>query len=235
LLDLSQMATYRSQQFTAEEKDDYRKAREAFLSDARYKDAVPETIAQSPSLIGLHSRISQSSDSEARRHDIYTALGPLRFRVLAGREGDQAVASHDPSKWTGMLSQRQRLSQVRTMLPVAMVAIENLIAELEKPGDNGGPILDHNSEAVETLRKLHAALGGVLSAIDDGSISDNFGEGLPAEAARYAIRAAEVLKDDPLPYSVSAMLLAIFSLLGFTEAGAWISAVAVTFTKSGKS
>ena len=226
------MASQPSEVFSNKDRADYSKAREFFLSDQRFKDAVPEIISNCPSLGGLRSSIINNRDTDARVHSIHIALGPLRYRVFADNESQENEAVFNPAVWTGQLSRAQRLMQVKTMVPVAMGAIDQLIAHLEQSGPNGGPILDHKSEAVQALRKLHSALGNILSSIDDGSLMDNFGEGLPADAARYAIRAAEALIDDPMPYSVSALLLAIFTALGFPAAGAWMSAIAVTFSRT---
>lgn len=231
LQELALLASYEAQRFSNEERADYKESREFFLADPRYQDLVPEVIAECASLGGLKSRFLILREAEGRRHPAFQAFGPLRYRVLGeGAAQDEDETFHS-SNWTGIQTSKERLAQASELLPVAMDAVENLIASLERRGDNGGPILDHRSDAVEALRDLHKTLGAILTAIEDGSLQDGYGEGLPAEAARYAIRAAEALRDDPLPYSVSAMLLALFSTLGFPEAGAWMSAVAVTFTR----
>lgn len=225
------MAAYPSATFSVEDNADYQDARDYFISIPKYREVVPEFIILSPRLASLKSRLMEKVNADKRAHSVHGSLAPLRFRVFEGEGRSPSEGSYDPATWTGMLTRKQRLQQVAAIVPVAMSAIESLIADLEKSGDNGGPILDHRNEAVEQLRELHRALGEILSSIEDGSFPDDLGGGLPAEAARYAIRAVEALKDDPLPYSVSALLLAVFSMLGFSDAGAWMSAVAVTFTR----
>lgn len=231
-MDLAQMGCQGRREFSDHQKERYFELRKFFFSVPRYKEVLPSMILESSSLVGFNHAANEYMDADARRHELDVAFGQLRLEVLGGEATADPVSSIDASAWTGLAGRAQRVQQVRTMLPVAINAIENLIDSLGNLGGNGGPLLDHRCEALEDLRELHRILGEILDAADDDSLYDDFGQGLPAEAARYAIRAAHALRDDPIPYSVSAMILAIFSALGFTEAGAWVSAVAVTFTKS---
>jgi hypothetical protein len=110
----------------------------------------------------------------------------------------QGAPTTDSSAWTGIERPAARLKAVRALLPLAQAALEGMISVLEEMGDNGGPVLDERTEAIENLRALHKSLGELLQAADSGHLEDQLGEGLAAEAARYAKRAAHALKSDPM-------------------------------------
>jgi hypothetical protein len=71
----------------------------------------------------------------------------------------------------------------------------------------------------------------MLAAADDGKLIDAFHAGLPSEAARYAKRAARALRDDPMPYAVSAMLMAIMTACGLPGIGGYLTGVAVSMKR----
>jgi hypothetical protein len=106
-----------------------------------------------------------------------------------------------------------------------------MIATLAEPNDNGAPLLEAREEAVEHLRELHRTLGELLSAIDQGHFDDELGQNLQAEAARFAKRAARALRDDPMPYLSSALLLGLLTACGLPGLGGYISGVALTVQK----
>ena len=91
--------------------------------------------------------------------------------------------------------------------------------------------MDETAEAIENLRKLHETLGAILEQVEGGVWSEVQGQGLPVEAARYAKRAARALRDDPMPYAMSALLLGIFSACGFPSIAGYLGAVALTVQK----
>lgn len=144
---------------------------------------------------------------------------------------DEHPASVNSSDWTGVASRAERLVAIRHLLPLAQVAIESMIASLEQSGGNGGPPLDDRLEAADALRHLHSALGEILNALDRGAFNDGLGEGLAAEAVRYGRRAAQALRDDPMPYAFSVLLFSVLSACGFSGAAGLASATAMTITK----
>lgn len=105
------------------------------------------------------------------------------------------------------------------------------MALLAAPGHNGGPPLDEVEEALGELRQLHAALGKLLSAADDGKLAEAYNDGLAVEAARYAKRAARVLRDDPVPYALAASVLALLTACGLPGIGGFLSSVAIHMKK----
>lgn len=97
---------------------------------------------------------------------------------------------------------------------------------------NGAPLLDEREEAVGHLRKLHGTLGDLLAAADSGHLDDALGQGLAAEAARYAKRAARALRDDPMPYVASGLLNGLLAVCGFPGVGGFIGGIALNIRKN---
>lgn len=133
--------------------------------------------------------------------------------------------------WTGPKRPVERLQAVRTLLPLAQVAVESMIATLSEPNANGAPLLEGREEALQHLRDLHRTLGELLSAVDRGHFDDELGQGLAAEAARYGKRAARALRDDPMPYVSSALLLGLFTACGLPGIGGYMADVAFNVKK----
>jgi hypothetical protein len=106
-----------------------------------------------------------------------------------------------------------------------------MIVNLAEPNLNGAPLLDGREEALEHLRALHATLGELLKAIDGGHFDDELGQNLQAEAARFAKRTARALRDDPMPYLSSALLLGVLTACGLPGLGGYIGGIALTVKK----
>jgi hypothetical protein len=68
-------------------------------------------------------------------------------------------------------------------------------------------------------------LGSLLSAIDGGHFDDELGQNLQAEAAWYSKRAARALRDDPMPYLSSALLLGLPTACGLPGLAAILAAL----------
>jgi hypothetical protein len=166
-------------------------------------------------------------------------LPSKRDRVGRVREDFIAVA-HPPASaseiieavgWTGSPDRVARLRTVKTLLPLAQSAVESMIATLSEPNPNGGPLLDEREDALKHLRELHHTLGEYLLAVEAGHLDDDLGQGLAAESARYAKRAAHALRSDPMPYLASALLLGIFSACDMPGIGGYLGGVALTIQK----
>jgi hypothetical protein len=140
-------------------------------------------------------------------------------------------ATYDANAWTGVEGSVQQAVAVRTLIPLAQSAVEELISHLEEPSHNGGPPLDEIADAVTHLRQLHASLGRILQTLDDGKLASVLGEGLMAEAARYGKRAAKALRNDPMPYALSAMVLATLTACGFPGLGGYLSGMALAIKR----
>lgn len=154
------------------------------------------------------------------------------------RKGDESsarpfAAEHAvlASTWTGASTPLERLTSVRTLLPIAQGAIEQLILSLEAHHHNGGPLLDERRDAIDNLRSLHLALGQLLVAADEGRLAEEYHEGLVAEAVRYGKRAARSLQSDPVPYALAGTVLAIMCACGFPTAGGFLADLAFSIRR----
>lgn len=220
---------------------EYQRLRKALLDNSEYADVVPRLLRIHRDLGGMWPYMKSFDPQwEPRRKHVREQMEPLFNRVeeLADRSPDadppwpgNVQQPSNPSDWTGMATPTQRLATARALLPVARASIERLIEELSQPSHNGGPLLEEKEAAIENLRKLHGVLGEILEAIEDGRWKEIEGQGLPIEAARYAKRAARALRDDPMPYAMSALLLGVFSACGFPEIASHLAAVALTVQK----
>jgi hypothetical protein len=170
---------------------------------------------------------------EPRRQYLRLQFEPLLDYLESEQAKPQSLPAgpYNSSAWTGAKGTTERAKAIRTLLPVAQAAIGALIADLEKPSHNGGPPLDEVEEAVNLLRQLHAKLGELLNAVEDGKLGTQAGEGLIVEAARYGKRAARALRHDPMPYATAATVLAIMASCGFPSIGGYLSAVALMIQK----
>lgn len=167
----------------------------------------------------------------------YLAIGGDRLmiggqRILAPRAQDAATAT--ASSWTGIADIRERIAAVKQLVPVAIVAIDTLILELDVLGDNGGPALDERQEALEALRGLHCALGSLLALAETPNFKWADNEGLASECVGFAARAQQSLRDDPLPFATASLILAICTALHFPGAGALLANFAFSFQKPRK-
>jgi hypothetical protein len=205
---------------------------------ARLEDAL-NSPPSSPSLR------PRSTDAEVSRimtriREKMNASGPssapLRQPPETLQQPSVAPDKFAPSKsmsWTGISSRKERLVAVRSLLPIAQSAVETLIEELGKPGDNGGPLLDERAEGLMALRELHKNLGLLISAVEAGRFEDDLGEELAAETVRYARRAGDALKNDPMPFAVSGLVFTLLAVCGMPDVGGFLSGAALAIQKRG--
>ena len=215
----------------AELDAEYGKLRLLLLADETYKEVVPTFIRRYRDLNSLWPALKSFAPQwEPRRIEVRKqfeqAFAVAEHVELFGNKISNSP-EYDSAAWTGASKPADRLNAVKTLIPIALHAVDHLIASLETPRHNGGPPLDSTVKAVENLRLLHEALGELLSAADNGKLSDAVNDGFAAEAARYAKRAAQALRDDPLPYAFSGTLLALLTACGFPGIGGYLAGVAV--------
>lgn len=209
---------------------EYRTMRDTLLNSAQYANLAPTFVRHHPNLGSLWPSLKNFSPQwEPRRIEIRRQFEP------AIAEADAPYIFGDPpypsSSWTGAIRPIDRIIATKTMLPVAQGAIEQLIAALNSPGHNGGPPLDGVEDAVRDLRALHSALGEVLAAADNGSLDAAYNGGLAREVSQYAKRAARKLRDDPIPYAMSGLILTVLSACGFPGIGGFLSGVAANMKR----
>lgn len=202
----------------------YTDLRKEFL---RRKLEVPGFVRTHPSVDSFSALIKgtrSKADRVSQVRDQFDA-------TLNGLEKIDAVDT-DSSAWTGIQTPAAKLKAVRALLPLAQAAVEGMISVLQEAGGNGGPVLDERAEAIDNLRALHKSLGDLLQAADSGHLDDQLGEGLAAEAARYAKRAAQALKSDPMPYVASSLLLGLLTTCGLPGIGGYLGGVALAIRKN---
>lgn len=213
--------------------------RRSISDDAQYDKLRRELIRRSfdtPQLVSTHPTVDSFaafirgiSDRRERVKRIRKQFEPL-FKSFT----DQPRPAFDASAWGAPPSQGSRLKTVRSLLPLAQAAVDSMITTLSEPNPNGAPMMEHKKEAIEHLRELHRTLGDLLAVVDAEGL-DSKGQRLLAEAAGYAKRAARSLRDDPMPYLASALLLGIFEACGLPGIAAYLVGITQNIKKhSGK-
>lgn len=215
----------------AEAEADYTDLRMQLVADSRYNDAIPSFVRRHRDLASMWPALKSFSPQwEPRRQEIRQQFEPA-LQLAEDLDAAADPRTTDSSAWTGASTSAERTIAVKTLLPVAIAAVDQLIDTLETPGHNGGPPRDETVEAIANLRALHKALGELLTAADEGRLQDAFAGGLPVEIARFAKRAAKNLRDDPLPYAMSALFLSICSACGISGIGGYLSGVAMAMKR----
>lgn len=219
----------------AELEHEYKELRRILLDDDSYRESVPTFVRRHRDLASLWPAFKSFSPKwEPRRVEIRSqfeaALATAERLELSTKPGDGA-AEFDASAWSGATKAGDRVRAVKTLIPIAQGAVKQLIAMLEAPRHNGGPPLDETMAAIGSLRHLHQKLGELLAAADEGKLTEAFNDGMPAEAARFAKRAARSLRDDPMPYALSATVLAIMTACGVPGIAGYLAGVALSMRK----
>jgi hypothetical protein len=211
--------------------------RRSVSDDSQYSDMRKEFLRrklEAPGFVRTHPSVDSFSaliKGTKKKADRVSQVREQFALTLNGLEKIAAIDA-DSSAWTGIQSPTAKLKAVRALLPLAQAAVEGMISVLEEPGSNGGPVLDERAEAIDNLRALHKSLGELLQAADSGHLDDQLGEGLAAEAARYAKRAAQALKSDPMPYVASSLLLGLLTTCGLPGIGGYLGGVALAVRKN---
>ncbi|MDK8184268.1 MULTISPECIES: hypothetical protein [Sphingomonas] len=192
--------------------------------------------------IGFYVYFNPRETNEAEVGEQVTLIARTILGTLPGATVDATVPSATPateppdvpaSSWTGMTNLQERVAAFKHLAPVAIAAVDALIADVEKSGDNGGPPLDDRKEALEALRALRDALSALLAAAETPGFLWVDGEGLAASAVQFAMRAGDKLKSDPMPFAVSALLVTLFTTLGCPGIGGWLAAASLELQKKG--
>lgn len=222
--------------FTGSSMDgaEYVALRKELLEDPRYGGLAPKFLRRYRDTGALWSYAKSVDPSwEPRRKFIRSEFEPLLEFLEAGgtKPTPRMPDTYDASAWTGVQSSAQQAAAIKTLIPVAQAAVEQLIRHLEQPSHNGGPPLDEIADAISQLRSLHSALGELLTAADEGRISAAVHNGLLPEIGKWGKRVARTLRNDPMPYAMSAALLAIFTACGVPGIGGYLGSVALAITK----
>jgi hypothetical protein len=237
--------------------------KEAFATQARQIDAItavhsaggatsfyvyydPERISESELKVRLTELVRSIQGIGGQALDAIEEIPPNVLtdngesltdngEYITDTEPVRATAFADASAWTGIVSLPERVAAFKQLAPIALAAVDSLLNQLETSGDNGGPPLDERQEAIDALRALHDALGSLLAAAENPRFEWIDGEGLVATCAHFAVRAAEKLRGDPMPFAVSGLVVALCSVFGFPGLGGWLGAATLEMQKTRKS
>jgi hypothetical protein len=192
----------------------------------RLTSDMPELLQTHPSLDSFNAYAKTIERRSDRVERIQREFAPL-FAPM-----DDTEVQKSSSAWTGIDSGVARVKAVKSLLPLAQAAVEGMIASLSEPNANNAPLLEQHEEAIANLRDLHSTLGALLEAADSGHLEDELGDGLAAEASRYAKRAARALSRDPMPYLASGLLLGLLHACGVPAIGGFLSDIALNMRKN---
>jgi hypothetical protein len=193
----------------------------------RRKGGIPNLVLTNPSVDSFYAFIRKIADRPQRVDHVRKD-----FALING-DPERTGPDVDSRTWTGIAPPTEQAIKVIRLMPLAQAAVESLIAQLAEPNVNGAPLLDDRVEAIQYLRQLHDTLGDLLNAAENGELDDSLGKGLVAEAVRYSKRAARALRNDPMPYVASGLLLGLLDGCGFPGVAGFISGIALNIRKHG--
>ena len=175
---------------------EYRAIRSQLLRRADVSDVLPRYIRPHRDLASFWQYIKTYAPKwEDRRALIRSSFEPLLDRVQ-GRTRP-AVAS---AKWTGRRTATQQARVVITLGYDALLGIDLLLEEQEKPLHNGGPVEPERADAIQKLKYLHRELGELISLAEAGE---------PLDGKLKTVREA---RDRALNWSASPMGLSLASV-----------------------
>jgi len=175
---------------------EYRAFRSQLLRRPDLADVVPKYIRAHRDLASFWQFIkAYAAKWEDRRAMIRTTFQPLFDRV-EGRSSP-AVPS---AKWTGRRTATQQARVVISLGYDALLGVDLLLEEQERPSHNGGPVDEERADAIRKLKNLHRELGELISLAEAGK---------PLEEKLNSVRAA---KEKALAWSTSPVGLSLASL-----------------------
>lgn len=207
---------------------EYRLLRRGLMSTPIIGQNLPRLVTVNSDLGGVWHVLKDASDQwEPRRHFVREQMRGALDAARAAALNPQVPSSG----WTGIGSPREKLTVARKLLPLAQATVAGLIAELERPQGNGGPPLDERAEAIENLRELHRVIGELLSEVERQAVP-SLSQRLLDEAAGYLTRFAQSVRNDPMPYMVSAGLFSVLAVIGAGPVGGFLAGIASRIKKN---
>ena len=175
---------------------EYRSIRSHLLRRLDLSDVVPKYIRSHRDLASFWQFIkSYAPKWEDRRKMVRSTFEPLFDRV----EGRTSPPTQS-AKWTGRRSATQQARVVISLGYDALLGVDLLLEEQERPFHNGGPIDEERADAIRKLKDLHRELGELVTLAEAGA---------PLEQKLNSVRAA---KDKVLAWSTSPMGLSLASV-----------------------
>lgn len=137
---------------------EYRSLRSPLIRRDDLADVVPRYIKAHRDLGSFWSYIKGVSAQWApRRQHVWDTFKPLFDRV-EGRTGPPVAAS----RWTGRRTASEQARVVLALGGDALLGVELLLDEQERPLHIGGPVEPEQLNAVRKLRELHQAIGELI-------------------------------------------------------------------------
>ena len=175
---------------------EYRAIRSQLLRRSDLSDVLPKYIRSHRDLGSFWQFIkSYAPKWEDRRKMVRSTFEPLFDRV-EGRTRPTMASS----KWTGRRSATQQARVVISLGYDALLGVDLLLDEQEKPLHNGGPVEPERAEAIAKLKALHDELGELISLAEAGK---------PLNAKLDTVRRA---KEQALAWSASPVGLSLASI-----------------------
>lgn len=175
---------------------EYRAIRGQLLRRSDLTDVIPNYIRSHRDLASFWQFIkSYAPKWEDRRKLVRSTFEPLFDRV-EGRT-QPAVAS---GKWTGRRTATQQARVVISLGYDALLGVDLLLEEQERPLHNGGPVEPERAEALAKLKALHRELGELISLAEAGKPLDS------------KLKAVRIAKDQALAWSASPLGLSLATI-----------------------
>ena len=140
----------------------YKALRRTLLRRPDLRPLAPAFLAAQPSLEAFVRHVRETKDRTLRRDMVRDQFKPLWEEV----RGPEAISS---AGWTGRPSLREQAAVVQALAPVALDAVNRLIEDEERARDNGGPVDDDRTIALQQLKALHRALRDLITSVEHGT------------------------------------------------------------------
>lgn len=184
---------------------------------------VKWNLPEVPPIRGAHPAGLRGAETMA----IVKEFARARQIILDRPEVPPPAPVSSSSAWTGRVGRAERLIVLQDLLPQAQTCVATLIESYARIGHNDGPALN-DIDPVAELRALHDALGQLIAEVDAGLFNDELGEGVAADAVRYAKNFASAVSYDPIPYAISTAILTIFSVCNLPTAAGFLAMLAIS-------
>jgi hypothetical protein len=175
---------------------EYRLLRQQFLRRADLVDVIPKYVRSQRDLAAFWAYIKAYAPKwEQRRQMVRETFAPLFDRV-EGRSRPPIQSG----KWTGRRTASQQAKVVISLGYDALLAVDLLLEEQERPLHNGGPVEPERADAINKLKMLHREIGELIALAEAGKPLDN------------QLSKVRQLKDRTLSWSASPMGLSLGSI-----------------------
>ncbi len=142
--------------------------------------------------------------------------------ISANDRADNAPQIKQSSSWTGIPTLKERAQHVRAVVPVAIKAIDGMMAHYEdlegRLGHNSRSHDDVPAAVLAALRDLHQALGDLLGAAEREHRLLK-GDDLLSKVANTTQEVVSAMRGDAHRYAIAGMIEVVFTSLGWGGGG----------------